>query len=343
MKKTLLFASLLFSTVASAQMTLTNEPTIGENVTMYLCDSFALNLSGVTGSGVTWDYSSIAGYAGETRVVEVLDATTTAFASDYTGATKAISIGASMMTYFSSTATERSSQGFYFNEPSAGDVKVKLGTDEMLLVNYPFSYGSSLNDAYAGNTEFTFNMFPVNETLTGNIEAAIDGEGTLLLPNAVSLSNVLRYKSADTSYATIQLAGIDVEVIREQYEYYDYTVQNLPVFIHSTITMNQVGGGTLAQFSLVLSKYPTTGYVGINEVSNVTYSIAPNPATESITISGAFEGDANASIADQNGRQVMSSTVANGTVLSLEGLEAGIYFITVSNNGNVTTKKFVKK
>lgn len=346
MKKTLLYTILFTATLANAQMTSSNEPILGDMSTMYVCDSFAVNLDSENGSNATWDYSTLAGYAAATKVVEVKDPATTTYASDFTGATKAIAIGNSMMTYFSSTASDRSSQGFFFNEPSIGDILIKFGTDNMIMTQYPFASGNSFTDDFAGNMEFTYNFYPVNENLTGNVDAEIDGDGTLLLPLGVSIPNVIRYKSVDTTYTQIYIPTIidpaqDIEIVRVQYEYYDYASQRLPVFIHSTIIMNQVGGGTLAQSALVLSKYPTEGFVGLESNETSTFSIAPNPSDKIITLNGNLN-DASASISDRSGKIILTQIVNNGSTLDISNLNAGVYFITINNNGVITTEKIVK-
>ena len=82
MRKPLLFTFLLAASCSHAQMTSANEPTIGESSTLFVVDSFATNYSGTTGPGVTWDYSTIAGYNGLTEDVECLDPTTNTNSAD---------------------------------------------------------------------------------------------------------------------------------------------------------------------------------------------------------------------------------------------------------------------
>lgn len=73
MKKPLLFTLLIATTAAQAQMTVSNEPSIGETSTMYVCDASTANLAGVNGTGVTWDYSNLTIDPADTRVVDVAD------------------------------------------------------------------------------------------------------------------------------------------------------------------------------------------------------------------------------------------------------------------------------
>ena len=80
MKKHLLFTALLFSAASQAQqLDASNEPAVGATQMMYLLDTLTDAYPNITGTGVTWDYSNIVGMNMETRTIEILDASTTAF------------------------------------------------------------------------------------------------------------------------------------------------------------------------------------------------------------------------------------------------------------------------
>ena len=342
MKKTLLFAVLSLTFYGNAQFTQANEPAISDIETMYLCDSFAVNLDGVTGSGAIWDYTTLGGYPGETRDVEVVNATTTTYASDFPTSATAITVGTNLTSYYSSTASDRSSQGFVFSEASLGDVIAKFSTDDELVATYPFPFGGTSTDGFSGDIEY---LGGSSAAATGMGHASVDGEGTLNLPNGVSLANVLRYKLIDTSWATITIPFPlgDMEFIRTQYEYYDHTVSNLPVFIHSTIKVQNVGApAPISEQSLVLSMYEP-GYLSTSSIDEVEFSVYPNPATETVTISGNLGDDAHAVLFDQSGRELISSSVSNGSTINISALENGVYFVRIQDNGLTTTKSIVKK
>ncbi len=343
MKKPLLFAALSLAFYGNSQMTQANEASIGTTVSMFLCDSFTVNLDAVTGTGVTWDYTNLAGFENEFRDVSVVDATTTTNASSFPGSVTAITVGSILTSYYSSTSSDRTSQGFVFTEQSLGDVIAEFSTDEQIVANYPMAYGSSVNDAFAGNLDYLGGQ---TAAATGNSYASIDGEGTLNLPNAVSLTNVLRYKLVDTSYATITFPinlG-NMEFIRRQYEYYDYASSNLPVFIHTTIKVQNVGAPQpLSEESLVLSAYAPAGYVSTTELDGIDFAIYPNPATDVVTISGNLSDKATATIIDQSGRVVLSTALTTGSAIDISALDTGAYLVRVEDKGLITTKSIVKK
>jgi len=343
MKKPLLIACLLATTISNAQMTTANEPIIGESVELYVIDSFATNYAGVTGTGVTWDYTNTAGYNGSTQIVEVLDPAFEVFTADFPGATKVISMGGTIKTYFSSTASDRTSQGFHMEEASLGDVLVKYNIDPLLMVNYPFDYGTTaINDPYEGEINLTFNGFPVNESLVGDTDAKIDGTGTLIYPDGTSATGVLRYHSADTASTTLPIVGA-VDIFKTQYEYYDYATQNLPVFMHVTIILVQSGSTTpISETHLVLSA--VDGIVlSVNENSEINFTLAPNPTEDAVKVMGAFSSEATANLLDQSGRVLSSNAIQNGQSIDMSGLASGMYMIAISDNGVTTTKTIMKK
>lgn len=343
MKKILLFATLLSSS-AFGQMTQANEPAIGTSASMYLCDSLVDNYESTTGVGVTWDYSTIDGIFNTTKNVDVLDATLTAETDSFPGATYAINVGGSLTSYYSSTATERVSQGFLYFEPSFSDpVYAMFSNDLETVATYPFAVTNSVTDNFDGYFDWVYNTIPIHETLTGNSIATVDGTGTLLLPQSTTIPNVLRYKLIDTSYTTLPLLG-PAQLVRTQFEYYDYATSNLPVFIHSSLAVQTPGGASLIENNIVLSSVQPTTWVGLTEneiLSNVI--VSPNPATDKITVQGTESNNTNFTLVDASGRTVVSGKLAIDGVIELNGVKGGHYFLKISNEKGTTTKNVVIK
>lgn len=343
MKKSLLLLFLSASAIASAQLTQSNEPTIGESESMYLCDSNYTNYAAVTGASVTWDYSQIASYSGEVRTVEVVDPSGTPNAASYGTSTKALKLGDNITTYFNSSASDRISQGFVFNEPTLGDIIVTFEDDNMTQMNYPFAFGSSFSDYYEGTISYNLGL-PSTSDLTGDAHISVDGSGTLMFPLGVSVANVIRVKSIDTAVFNEPVFLGDIEVVREQYEYYDLATQNLPIFIHTTMTISQVGGGTpIAANSIVLSKYPTENFVGLEENVSATVIIYPNPAAHEITIDGIDLDQATISFVNQAGKTVKTISNHDGSTVNVNDLSTGLYIVVIEKDGQRSLSKFTKK
>lgn len=344
MKKHLLFTALIATSFVNAQtLTQMNEATIGESILMYSCDSIS-DLNAITGSGVTWDYSQLVGLNGSTQLMEVLDATLTANAADFPTSTKAISIQNSITNYFNSTGTERVSQGFVYQEPSIGTVIATYEVDDQVVIQYPFAYGDYFTDLFSGSLDFAFNGIPQNPPCNGNSLAKIDGSGTLLLPNGTSLTNVIRYKIVDTIFTQVNLIGpMDIDFVRNQYEYYDLANSNLPVFVHTNIIIEQVGATTpILSQTIVVSSIQPEFELGLSSTKASDFSVYPNPSEGIINFKGDFDANASANVFDNSGRLVTTiQSITNGQSADLTFLHKGMYLVVVNNNGTQTTNTIV--
>lgn len=344
MKKQLLFAAILSSSLVNAQsLTDLNEPIIGESTLMYSCDSTD-NMSTITGPTAVWNYSQLVGLNGLTQLMELIDPATTANAADFPTSTKALRVENSITNYFNSSSTERVSQGFVYEEPSLGTVLATYDVDNEIIVQYPFAYGDYFSDVFSGMLAFEFNGIPQNPPCNGNSFSIIDGQGTLLLPNLTVLNNVIRYKIIDTVFTQVNLIGpMDIEFVRNQYEYYDFTISNLPVFIHTTIVIQQVGSTTpMLSQTIVVSSVEPEFQLGLNANEETSFTVYPNPSEGTINFKGDFSADASAKILDNSGRVIATiESLQNGQSSDLSNLNKGMYIVVVQNNGTQTSNTIV--
>lgn len=341
MKKTLLFTTLTVAFIGNSQtLTQANEAGIGESQTMYVCDSFVDRQDNNVGTGITWDFTALAAYSGETRLFEVIDATTSPFTSDYPYSQKTLKLGA-IETFYNSSSMLRSSQGFVYVEPTLGNIVATFEVDSADLVSYPFANGNSFNDTYSG----TLNIPSIGTSaVSGEIDVTIDGMGTLNLPNGVSYSNVIRLRSADSTYSMVNIPIIGsspVVIKRTQHEYYDITNSNMPVLIITNIEL--VSALLNDEQTLVLASDDPMQYVGLNNNTAIDFTISPNPATDKVTLTGDFSNDATGTVVDQNGSVLLTTSVKNGTTIDVSTFANGMYFLNINSNGNTTSKTIVKK
>lgn len=334
MKLNLLLATSLITGAAFGQFTQTNEPALGTSLTMYVVDSNVTNYASTTGTGVTWDYSTAIGYTGATKSVAVVLPSATASGSSYSTSSKAIDMPGFMTTYFTSSGSSRISQGFAFEGGNvAGTVKVILDSNPETLFNYPFAYGNTLTDAFAGNAVTGIGTFAT----TGTIDATVDGTGTLKLNAATTLNNITRYKLADQATANAAPFG-NIVMNRVQYEYYDLSNPgSLPVFVHSKLTID-IAGSQIVQ-NLVLNSVMPDDFLSVSENSVATFGLYPNPANESVTLTG-LSGNETISIVDLAGKTVLSTeNTGTAQTINVSDIQAGIYNVVVISNGSKTTKK----
>ena len=81
--------------------------------------------------------------------------------------------------------------------------------------------------------------------------------------------------------------------------------------------------------------------LGINGENGIVFSVYPNPAVNNVTV--YYNGTYVYEFVAINGDIILSGQ-ANGQVeLSFEGFASGIYFVTVKNNDQISTKKLIIK
>jgi hypothetical protein len=195
-------------------------------------------------------------------------------------------------------------------------------------MNYPFALGNSTSDNFSGN---------VTTTATGTIPAtgtsmtSVDGLGTLILPGNNTYSNVVRFHLKDSANASV--FGSAVTFIRDVYEYYDFTVGNLPVFITMTVTVNSALFANSS--TLILSKDQPTTFVGLEENQANPLVLFPNPVQHALFITGANYGEAY-QIQNGLGQIVLEGSLDNS--IDVTNLSEGIYVVKI--NGQALT--FIK-
>ncbi len=331
MKKTLLFASVLLTSVSFAQFTNADFPTIGTSVNMYVVDTFVTDYANVTGTGVTWDYSTAAGINTAAKTVSVVDPTTVDTQGNFPNADIAVIIPGFITNYLKSTTSALNSEGFTFTEATFGDVTCKFDTDNELMMNYPYAQGNSLIDAISGTAVASLGSFP----LGGSVNTTVDGMGTLKLNAATTLNNVMRYRIEDSISANAGFLGT-VIMKRVQYEYYDLASSKLPVFIHANL--NVTLQGSVQTTAIVMSAYQPDETLNAASAELTGVSVYPNPTKDVINVSG-LDAEATVELVDLSGKSVLKTT-ANGTqAIALNGIQNGTYIVKISSEKGTMTSK----
>jgi hypothetical protein len=338
MKKRVLLLTLLSSSLGFSQsLTQANEPAIGASISMFVCDSSYANFDSTNGNNVTWNFSGISGYSGVPSKNVSVEAPVN---SDYAPATKVMVIDGFVSTFWTSSAVDRTSQGFLYTDATVGDVEVKFATDNEKMCDYPFALSNTFTDSYSG-TLYNATMTPMGATsCSGTCTAAIDGKGTLILPGAISIADVIRYKIIETTTSTITIFGstIEITIVRTQFDYHNVNNSSLPIFSHISLDVFQ-NGNLFNTTNLVLSSVEPSVLVGVKEGDRSDFVAYPNPAQGQITLKGEFGVGTSAQVLDQTGRVAVSvNGIDNGTILDISGLKKGIYFLSVVNKGEKTMK-----
>ncbi len=356
MKKQLLLVALLLTGKAFTQnFTQSNEANVGSSVSMYICDSLTSNYSSIKGDNSVWDLTNLLIRDTNKRsLISVIDPSNTPYKSLYTTSNKAIVLEKYLTSYYNSSNSERNCFGYFFPTKELGDVRAVFNTDPEITHTYPFELNSKKTDNLSGTLYYTFSNLPITATATGSSMAEVDGRGTLKFDALKIYKNVLRYHIKDSINATVNLTilglGIvDLTLKRDQYEYYDHSISNLPIYAYSNLQAfaYKLSSDTLVNKTIVLSKFnpdknakPVDPTNSLTDLTFDSYSIYPNPAKEILYVIGENSTNATISILDQTGKTIR--TFNQTTTLPIEYLEKGVYFVKVSDIRGIEVLKFMK-
>lgn len=336
MTKNLLLIFGLSASVASAQsFTAANEYANGAAQKMYLIDSAATAYPSIVGTDVTWDYSIYNKTANGTRIDTIYANTNTNFPS----ANKVNSIQGVITTYMENDANGRSIRGFDYVTGNVflGTINVKFDTDRLDFMTYPFAMNATLNDVFSGTVTSSLGI----NAASGVSYSKVDGIGTLKLSPTVTKTNVIRHHLLDTINTTVTFGStFPVMIILNQYDYYDFSGNNLPLLTYVKVKIFQ-NGTVVSNLNFVLNSVEPQLGVGLDEESNNAFTIYPNPVSSKLNLEGKFSGNEQISILDLNGKTVFEGSFSPS--ISTENLENGIYILQIENAGIVSSQRFIKE
>lgn len=341
MKRHLLTILAFAALTASAQapsLTTANQPTIGTSQTYYVADSNAANFDATVGANVTWDYSLLTGYS-NTAVEQILDASTTAQASTFNTSTHADELQGNLTLFETVNTDSLMAQGYFFSEPSLGDVTAEFTNNEMKVMEYPFTFGDSYTDSING-TILVPAIIAIPFPYAGNVTVTADGYGTLLLGGS-TYTDVLRIKTSEASIAQTGISG-DIPVNRTQYFYYQPSTSNFPIMMH--VTLDAAGTGASVVYSV-------ENLVSVDELANsINVGVYPNPVADvlNIEVNAASPASTQLSIKNVLGQTVYSNSLninigKNVETIDMSTLKKGIYLVDIVAGKSRVTKKITKK
>ncbi|MEY8849275.1 T9SS type A sorting domain-containing protein [Psychroserpens sp. XS_ASV72] len=93
------------------------------------------------------------------------------------------------------------------------------------------------------------------------------------------------------------------------------------------------------QVDFDVSFYEDCDNLSVQEVVFNQIKIFPNPTFDQIIISGINESQFHAILYDINGKEIMDS---NSNIIDISNLDSGVYYLKISTNNAILTKKVVK-
>lgn len=170
-----------------------------------------------------------------------------------------------------------------------------------------------------------------NQPATGSVTRnwKYDGFGTVVFPYGTA-TNVYRIKTyqIDSTYITNQ-ATVSEELIWIRQS------DGIPV-------LRFVKSGTYIAAYYASANGSVPSYSTENDLSNFNVKVYPNPAREALTIE--VSENSKMEIYAYDGKLVTQQNISNKTVLNVNNLNNGIYFIRLTNEAGETFQtKFVKQ
>jgi len=347
----LIFVLLLFvSAVMHAQTTLTFQNNSLKSRDVNTFQEIQFVDPGVPGANQTWDYSH-AQFTGLNQCSSLRDAALPkmAGAGNYN-----LLLDETDYEYLLNSKTNELEELGYENSVQKMTL---LYSDPVVKMKYPFSYGNSFTDHFAGIALYDgMNKIDVS----GDMTVTADAYGTLILPD-LTVTGALRVKFVKTGQQ-INMCGIsEFKIVK--YSWYA-TGYRYPLLNLNSVEYRTNGGAPVVTKTAslnTLQPYEKNGTIGsdvpastvLPVKSAVKVAISPNPFVDQLIYSYVLPESMNISIdlydmaGKTYGRLVSNQPQAggfhNGELISSKyGLTPGVYFMRFSFNDQVAIYRVVK-
>lgn len=194
----------------------------------------------------------------------------------------------------------------------------------------------------------------------------IDGTGPFVVTSQssaedweIGTTQTVTWDVANTDAAPISASEIDILVSIDGGVNFDYIVaENVPNTGSYTLTVPNIPNTSEARLMVAASdnlfynvniiNFIISGIAGINDISLENLAVWPNPTQGSLSVSfTAVNEKVTVDLIDIRGRKVSTSAFATspGSIfnetLNYESLQAGMYFVRITNGNSSATKKIV--
>jgi len=302
---------------------------------------------GNSGANQVWDFSNA-----KENGTQTIDYNANPTANNNAGKSFACLLGGKTTKFHSVSNKEKLYHGL-----STGNAKIEF-EKPIVEMAFPFQYQSQIS----GEMKGTYTTLPSGkiETIDGNYSVTADGWGTLILPNGVTLNNVLRVVYVKDYSQT--MGDINYYITVKHYLYYAAESRYPVLQVNEAKTTCDCA----CKFNDLTALYnpnvvpnnkptpqvmPETPQVTPEIVSNFNYTLYPNPAKTELRVDYNVLADSKIkiSIIDIAGKKV--KTIVNtkqelgaySIVTDVDRLTDGVYVLEIQVNGKVYTETFIKK
>lgn len=331
MKKIYFFNSILacFLFVNGQAQTLTatgSNPTVGETFNFVTTAGFS---PGGSGSGQTWNFSTLSGTNGSSSAVTV---GSTPNGSNFPSANLAFNHGGGTYSYHNTNSSAYQAYGYDAN----GTIILYSNPEDQL--HFPFSLSNTYNDFWQGS--FVSGGYTFYREGTTTVTA--DGTGTLITPSG-TITNVVRVHFVQNyTDSTFITAPYVITYNNDQYIWYK---DGTHFALASTYTLtNSVSGTTTGGTYLI-----TTVGVEENSLLSNSLEVFPNPAIDNVGIKFSNEGSSTVDVSLINiaGQLVYSQQLSNISIgenlnyIDVKDIEKGTYFVKLQSGSAIAVRKIV--
>jgi hypothetical protein len=359
--KTKLFVTLLsFMTInLFPQITVTDNDIIDSGDVIYeALDSVSGSSTqiGSVGAGQTWDFSSL--QQNQVRTIEYLDPSLTPFASIHPT---------------SNICTNEDGEYQYFKKSSTSVEIVGLDDQEVLSpvvilplpLIYPMQFSTgqvsvvdeSVENSFVPDSQAPFITFgaahtvdSVNIQLIVETDFDVDGYGDVILP--MGTFPALRLSVVNTNIQNVYLYCTDT-ILGIGSGWYSAPQQVFPSGVETDYAFQWWSNDPLVKFALVNIEvdefgnnngdiqFLTNNMTLIDETNDLYFNIFPVPATYNLTIESLENKMTDLILRDVNGKLVLDKQFNTSTVLSLDDIARGPYYLTLKTENRLITKKII--
>lgn len=234
--------------------------------------------------------------------------------------------------YISATCTENEDEYYNYWVYSSAKRKNLCGTRDTAVAGAAYSYmvfpGDELEETYYELTEDQSELFYLadssNDILQSKVIDAIYINGN---PIDLTDENIVTVENYDVYWA----GHSPLDPVADRWE--PALVRNAYRLTLRDVTEDLTITATVHSENLKIR----------NAEDRVNILLAPNPATSQVRLTvGSFSGKANCSIIDMSGRVVYNADITSGeTLINLNGVPAGAYFVRVTNDSFSKVEKLI--
>jgi hypothetical protein len=326
MKKlyTLFLPSVMVLTIQA--QTINSKPQVGDSFSGKIHKAAGIT-EGSAGTSQVWNINVI---DSATYTLSYVAPSSTTYSGTFPGSNLASTENNSDYTFYTTSANDMIIDGI------GSPATTFAYANTVKFFEFPCSYGTNFTDNFSATYTSGGNTIYRSGTINFNADAS-----GILNTSFGSFSSVLRIKTVQNIKDSMSVMGNPVvtNTVSTIYNFMDPAYKH-PLFqvIYNVVTVM----GNSTSMKMVRTYDPNSN--GVNELSNNNnFSVYPNPANKLITVNYNNALPTEIEISDITGKVALQNLLnSSGTeTFDISGLNKGLYFISLKNGNETSTKKLI--